>query len=864
VISASATTKSNAQTNIMVANISADVLNVSISISSQALEKMKTVGELRTSGIDKGPKEPSEVPPPEIIKSQQEPVINVPTIPRVDRMPDIPEQTGSVAAGSELRGLPEEYFPILPEEEEKNEKAQDRELTIRNLLAISGAPAAETANEEEDSKLKLQSKRVTLKPGGIYKKTLSPKKPVGVQIKVGWDQPSADVRLAIEPQQGVVEYTTSKEGGEAGGAVQVGGGQKATISITNTSTASLSLTVSIIVSKLIPNEAELTAVSNIIAAERRDRIEAQIDHRLNQSIIEPVELKVLDADILIDERYKEIVNKKGAGEFGNFRFQTREDDCTISIYDRSAIAAYADSTKVIRGAIFNKWIELRGFGQNAPSRSLGCPRFEEEELPMNALGCTDDSKRGFKVSIKHGSSPGKSEVLAQSFSKGRIYTNLPTGSGTFYVPSMFQQPIDALVTSVAIGVPLDDPQTSPLNGITAFQQFHCVGQPLASSIELRGLDPKTNEERLWLETQALNLSYLKHLRYGWDDSRSKVPGIPSMHQSPTVVEEIIRDAGGYKIAQTQSGTPEQIRAACDDKVFPFQRISQWAPVDKKNQDREVVGIIRPIYNSEKMPTRAAGIKKAGIDFPFTHECFKDLAKTFSADWDLYLTPHPLYDNMKAGVKPLINVEFERCQSEEFLPQSISSNRGRPLDRSTRHALSTIPRVGDLIFAYGRHIADCGHRDRKEPKSFTTEIHPPYVMALMRTNYRILERLKSTCSATKPRYCNIEPGPATELILWVNPYYYGDPITLNVYLPPRPYPNAKPVVVREDFIKDFVGNIQQVASSTPYVLLRITNELSTSEGPIKPGLTGVLPYPKRSEGRKYVGRWYIYWERDKNK
>jgi hypothetical protein len=81
-----------------------------------------------------------------------------------------------------------------------------------------------------------------------------------------------------------------------------------------------------------------------------------------------------------------------------------------------------------------------------------------------------------------------------------------------------------------------------------------------------------------------------------------------------------------------------------------------------------------------------------------------------------------------------------------------------------------PTPGDLVFASGRFIVDCGHG----PK-FKTEIHPPSVYTAVKSVVR-------------------NGKPSTQADIWVNRFFAGgsgpnDAVEFDVYPPPRPNPQA---------------------------------------------------------------------------
>src|SRR5262249_44541983 len=141
---------------------------------------------------------------------------------------------------------------------------------------------------------------------------------------------------------------------------------------------------------------------------------------------------------LIRDRY---AKDGGINSFGNFRWGGGADSCTIALYDRGAVAAEGGTTRVIRGAVFNKWLSLRD--PQATVSRLGCPSAEERGVPSGAT--------------------------AQDFRRGRIYSIQPSGS--YYVPSVFVQAIDAFGGEAATGLPTEDPRTSPATNTWLYQRF---------------------------------------------------------------------------------------------------------------------------------------------------------------------------------------------------------------------------------------------------------------------------------------------------------------------------------------------------------------------------------------------------------
>ncbi|WP_430108849.1 LGFP repeat-containing protein [Paenibacillus sp. B1-33] len=154
----------------------------------------------------------------------------------------------------------------------------------------------------------------------------------------------------------------------------------------------------------------------------------------------------------------------GLETFGDFRWSSGDD---IAIYERGAICASENTSLVILGQIFTKWLSITG--------RLGRPTSEERDAPGG--------------------------TRAQDFRKGRIYSG---ATGTYYVPSIFVQAIDQLGGEIATGLPIADPRASLATETWQFQQFARPNQPgLPSTLEIKG-SPST----LWVERQGGDLSEL--------------------------------------------------------------------------------------------------------------------------------------------------------------------------------------------------------------------------------------------------------------------------------------------------------------------------------------------------------------------
>jgi hypothetical protein len=148
----------------------------------------------------------------------------------------------------------------------------------------------------------------------------------------------------------------------------------------------------------------------------------------------------------------------------------------------------------------------------------------------------------------------------------------------------------------------------------------------------------------------------------------------------------------------------------------------------------------------------------------------------------------------------------------------------------------VPQPGDLYFAAGRWIIDCGHAD------YASEIHPPFLSARIRT-------------------IGGPANPQTEAAIWVNGYYRGDaPVELQLDPPPRPAPNAYMVVSRTR-TQDAALGVDVIDSADPSFTdpefsSFVRARFSATQRPASIGWAGLLPF---RSGREYAGFWTIGWQ-----
>jgi len=199
---------------------------------------------------------------------------------------------------------------------------------------------------------------------------------------------------------------------------------------------------------------------------------------------------------------------------------------------------------------------------------------------------------------------------------------------------------------------------------------------------------------------------------------------------------------------------------------------------------------------------------SGEDNPGAHEYYGD-PPSFPSDWDIHVRPFPQFRRLFGDNTNSLEVEVEYYFVQYFFVSTGFPNRG------------------DLIFVSGRWIFDCGH------SPYNTEIHPPSVMALMRTE-------------------TYNGRPATVANIWVGGFYPGDPVDIDIFPPPRSSPDASLVVVKP--LDSNAATDVKVEYSTPSLKhVRVRFTASPRRVPVTDN--GEMKWQR---GRGYQGRWYVYW------
>jgi hypothetical protein len=405
----------------------------------------------------------------------------------------------------------------------------------------------------------------------------------------------------------------------------------------------------------------------------------------------------------------------GEASFGAFSFGSIGSfPCSYAVFARGAVAESGGTTSVVRGPILAKWLALLDQGRFP---QLGCPTGDER-------AATDRGR-------------------AQDFAGGRVYTS---AVGTFFVPPVLAAAIDKLGGEPGVGLPTSDPTSDsrPAFLTWLFQQFQRPGVSLPATLEIRGDPP-----RLYVERQAGDGSLFANLIR------------PS---NPTLVQafDCSTTAGPCPVTPPPD-EPLFTGAApfCNNKEFNWKDLvggvlggtpdpPEWVPIRGHYTQTPIWGVLFDVH-------------LASGDNPFAHNSHFEPCPTPTiealaneticpSDWDLKLRPLPGYRSMVADGRDAVQVEFERV---DFQHQLVAYGDPTP---------------GDLVFASGRYIVDCGHG----PK-FKTEIHPPSVYTAVR-------------SATH------NGRPATEADIWVNRFFTGgtapaDAVEFDIDPPPRPSPQS---------------------------------------------------------------------------
>lgn len=491
--------------------------------------------------------------------------------------------------------------------------------------------------------------------------------------------------------------------------------------------------------------------------------------------------------------------ERGATALGAFEFGLVGDGCKIAVYARAAISVNnAGVTRVVRGDILTKWLSLR---TSLDDDGLGCPLSEER------------------------AGPGSSRV--QDFQDGRIYARLSTG--TVYVPNVFLDVIDKLEVGsspqTATTVPVTDPvmPVEPITKTWLFQQFVRPDRPdlHPSTLEIRGTPPQ-----LWVERQSRLLE--THTAALWDSFPCGGNQGPCTVSPPQTVFPPIQNAGDlFCGGEALEDRKLETLLDCLDSGRGDCEGLEWQHIKADNY------IGTPIFGV----VEASAL--AGEDFFASHEWFyncplETVRPDCPSDWTLEVVPigphrdigdHPSL--FAQGNPTKVEIEYERFYAE------FAGWMG-------------FPEPGDLIYAFGRWIIDCGH------SSFKSELHPIYMYAKMKTVTEIIDPFTGL-----PHQDPFGGQPATRADIWVNGWYPGgQPIEFDIYPPPRPTPTAK-LVVNKPVDQDAAFGVTIEYSIQPET---VANHVHVKfSAPYRENYVDVWGQVMWEINRGYEGQWYLYWQ-----
>jgi LGFP repeat len=382
---------------------------------------------------------------------------------------------------------------------------------------------------------------------------------------------------------------------------------------------------------------------------------------------------------------------------------------------------------------------------------------------------------------------------AQDFRHGRIYNQAGT---TAYVPEVFRDAIEILGGEETTGVALTDPtDSSGAMQTWLFQRFARLDHPSPaiepSTLEIRGSPPVLYVERVGelVETAGTTLQPRTATVY------RTFPCDGNLGPCPHVEKPVAPPPMTHADALTRCpGTYDAI-----DFVVEWQWLS--------GGDHGQTPLLGWVHQSQLSCT----------DNPLTHDYTYTnnsprckITDVFPSDWQVYVRPLPPF-GLTTEDQTYLEMEVEAYYLGYFF-----AGWGWPIE-------------GDLIFTNGRWIMDCGHDD----PGYKAEIHPPYLWSDMSTRKRADGSLE------------------TVALIWVNGYFPGDPVDVEIWPPPRPSPDAFLTVTRPVDAGAALG--LNVALTTSYAGAKAT--FSAPHREVEVERSGKMNW---ATGRGYEGEWTVYW------
>jgi hypothetical protein len=462
---------------------------------------------------------------------------------------------------------------------------------------------------------------------------------------------------------------------------------------------------------------------------------------------------------------------------GELQYSVPLNACSVAVCARGGVSAANGTLRRIPSTILKKWLQVP---------AAGCPTREA-------------------ASIVGGQQ--------QDFERVRIVNATVGGGGVFYIPKVFVDAIDTLGGQAVTGLPLSDPQSfvgvSPRPPTWAFQRFRRFGEPagtLDSTLEIRGDNPVLSVER---QGGDLSEFYLADLELS-----ASIPTIwqtfPCEVRNGDFVCKVRPPGSGPPLANANPdfcGTPLSLPGIGSfSRKFPWVPI-QWVAVEDDHANTPVLGWIRA--HSPDLPG-APGSHPASEDNPLVHEHYGG-PLNFPSDWALHLVLlRPYWDRYGANFEEKnFEVEIETFYVNYFLQST------------------DFPHPGDLVFASGRWIVDCGH------EYGYTEIHPPSVLAFIRGETDRISR------------------PVTSADIYVNGFFNGLDVEFDLYPPPRPSPTARLVMSKPVDEAAAYGVTVEYDLLIDHVQARFFAE--ARQNPVTS-----FGEMKWLDGRAYFGTWRLYW------
>ena len=440
-------------------------------------------------------------------------------------------------------------------------------------------------------------------------------------------------------------------------------------------------------------------------------------------------------------------------------------------------------------------------------------------------------------------------AFRQDFERGRIYDGGPRGLGVSYVPNVFADALDKLrgdrtsSGEEATGIPVADPDDDRATDTRYFQRFQ---RPISftpdSTLQIRGPVPA-----LYVSRRGGDLD---ELRAPFNGGTAQIDASPS---TATLTEHFScsGDLGPWTCtvapsARTTSrlgvsiGTGNQL---CGGNTYPTQGTPEWQAILGDAVNTRYEGWVKTSHFA-----RFSG------DNPLTHHnidtfCLSpfpaNLIGACPSDWNLHTRPLRPFENRFADVDNGGDFEIEW---EKAWGQGWFDTFGEP-------------QQGDLVFANGRWIIDCGH------DSFPAEIHSPSLVVLMRTD-------------------SVDGHESTRAQIWANEFFGDEPIVVEIPAPPRISPRAALIIEKPTDQKpvpldaagsllsvpvtnsfEFLGDRVRVEFTAPPVSISVDEE-GEQFYPTDPkdgyffGLGGGTRPPLPAAGmpfRAYMGVWQLFWQ-----